>query len=192
LNSFDPFFVAIFAAWIAYQAQSLISINQLGLAVWGWALSGAIIGYSIFVSSQTEVVESNSELKRKNRSAKNGNSRLLIPALGFIVGASLSIPPLATDHNYFKALSSGDANKVIAAATAFPEDLIRTTSAAEILAKNNLVEQSKSLLDSVVEKSPNSYNAWVLLSSINPEGSNEREKAKQMMKELDPQNKSYK
>jgi O-antigen ligase len=192
LNSFDPFFVAIFAAWIAYQAQSLISINQLGLAVWGWALSGAIIGYSIFVSSQTEVAESNSELKRKNRSAKNGNSRLLIPAFGFIVGASLSIPPLATDHNYFKALSSGDANKVIVAATAFPEDLIRTTSAAEILAKNNLAEQSKSLLDSVVEKSPNSYNAWVLLSSINPEGSKEREKAKQMMKELDPQNKSYK
>ena len=102
------------------------------------------------------------------------------------------IPPLATDHNYFKALSSGDANKVIAAATAFPEDLIRTTSAAEILAKNNLLEQSKSLLDSVVEKSPNSYNAWVLLSSINPEGSEEREKAYKMMKELDPQNKSYK
>jgi hypothetical protein len=192
LNSFDPFFAAIFAAWIAYQAQSLISINQLGLAVWGWALSGAIIGYSIFVSTQTEVVESNSELKRKNRSAKSGNSRILIPAVGFIVGASLSIPPLTTDHNYFKALSSGDANKVIAAATAFPEDLIRTTSAAEILAKNNLVEQSKSLLDSVVKKSPNSYNAWVLLSSINPEGSKEREKANQMMKELDPQNKTYK
>ena len=33
----------IFAAWIAYQAQSVISIDSLGVAYWGWFLGGAII-----------------------------------------------------------------------------------------------------------------------------------------------------
>ena len=37
----------IFGAWITYQAQSLISIDNLGIAIWGYILSGAVIGISI-------------------------------------------------------------------------------------------------------------------------------------------------
>jgi len=38
---------SIFSAWLAYQAQSIISIDSPGIAVWGWLLGGAIIGLSI-------------------------------------------------------------------------------------------------------------------------------------------------
>jgi hypothetical protein len=34
-----------FTAWTCYQVQSLISINQVGLALWGWILTGALIAY---------------------------------------------------------------------------------------------------------------------------------------------------
>ena len=37
----------IFGAWITYQAQSLISIDNLGIAIWGYILGGAVIGISI-------------------------------------------------------------------------------------------------------------------------------------------------
>ena len=47
MEKFDPFYTAIFASWVGYQAQSVISINQIGLALWGWVLSGLIIGYEI-------------------------------------------------------------------------------------------------------------------------------------------------
>lgn len=192
LTTFDPFFVAIFAAWVAYQAQSLISINQLGLAIWGWVLSGAIIGYSIYLTKSDSPDDSGRKSTGRSRNISSASPRLIIPAIAFILGAALSAPLLLTDHNYFKALGSGDANKVIAAATAYPEDLIRTTGAAEILVKNNLVDQSKALLNHVVMKSPTSYNAWVLLSQVNPEGSKERETAISRMKELDPRNKTIK
>jgi hypothetical protein len=46
-NGFDPAVAGLIAVWIAYQAQSIISLNQLGLAVWGWIISGLIIGYEI-------------------------------------------------------------------------------------------------------------------------------------------------
>jgi O-antigen ligase len=46
-KEFNYAFAASSGAWVAYQAQSLISINQIGLAIWGWVLSGAIIGYEI-------------------------------------------------------------------------------------------------------------------------------------------------
>jgi O-antigen ligase len=36
-----------FAAWIGYEAQSLISIDNLGIAIWGYVLGGVVIGLSI-------------------------------------------------------------------------------------------------------------------------------------------------
>lgn len=45
-TQFDPLLATLFAVWIGYQAQSIISINQLGVAVWGWIFSGLLIGYS--------------------------------------------------------------------------------------------------------------------------------------------------
>ena len=46
--------IIIFTAWLAYQAQSLISIDNLGIAVWGYLLGGAIVGISIFDSELTQ------------------------------------------------------------------------------------------------------------------------------------------
>jgi hypothetical protein len=40
----------IFAAWLAYEAQSFISIDNLAIAVWGYILGGAVVGISIIPS----------------------------------------------------------------------------------------------------------------------------------------------
>jgi O-antigen ligase len=41
----------IFSAWIAFHAQSLVSIDNIGISIWGWVLGGSIIGLSISGSS---------------------------------------------------------------------------------------------------------------------------------------------
>jgi len=38
--------IGLFTSWIAYQAQSFISIDNIGLSIWGWVLAGFIIGVS--------------------------------------------------------------------------------------------------------------------------------------------------
>jgi O-antigen ligase len=38
---------SVFSAWLAFQAQSIISIDNIGITAWGWMLGGAIIGLSI-------------------------------------------------------------------------------------------------------------------------------------------------
>jgi hypothetical protein len=35
--------IAVFSGWIAFQAQSVISIDNIGLTIWGWILGGIII-----------------------------------------------------------------------------------------------------------------------------------------------------
>ena len=37
----------IFGAWLTYQAQSMISIDNLGIAIWGYLLGGAVVGISV-------------------------------------------------------------------------------------------------------------------------------------------------
>ena len=37
----------LLSAWIAFHSQSLISIDNIGVSIWGWVLGGAIIGLSI-------------------------------------------------------------------------------------------------------------------------------------------------
>jgi tetratricopeptide (TPR) repeat protein len=36
--------LTLFSAWVALQAQSLISIDSIGISIWIWVLGGAIIG----------------------------------------------------------------------------------------------------------------------------------------------------
>ena len=45
------FLAGLVAAWVAFQAQSLISIDNIGVSIWGWVLGGAIIGISISEST---------------------------------------------------------------------------------------------------------------------------------------------
>lgn len=38
--------LGLLSAWLGFQAQSLISIDNLGISVWGWLLGGSILGLS--------------------------------------------------------------------------------------------------------------------------------------------------
>ena len=42
----------IFGGWLTYQAQSLISIDNIGIAIWGYILGGAVVGISILPESE--------------------------------------------------------------------------------------------------------------------------------------------
>ena len=37
----------IFGAWVTYQAQSVISLDNIGIAIWGYILGGALVGISL-------------------------------------------------------------------------------------------------------------------------------------------------
>ena len=39
-------FATFFGAWLTYLAQAIISIDNIGIAIWGWVLGGAVIGLS--------------------------------------------------------------------------------------------------------------------------------------------------
>jgi O-antigen ligase len=48
-----------FAAWLTYQAQSIISIENIGLGVWGWILGGLVVGLSYSISESSTPEQAN-------------------------------------------------------------------------------------------------------------------------------------
>ena len=51
--------LVLLTSWIGFQAQSLISIDNIGISVWGWLLGGAILG----LAHQSNTTVSNDTIK---------------------------------------------------------------------------------------------------------------------------------
>ena len=75
------FIAGIFAAWISYQAQSLISIENIGLGIWGWVLGGVLIG----VAKLTRENDSNQNSGPVKNAKHNMNSNLTQPLISGVI-----------------------------------------------------------------------------------------------------------
>jgi O-antigen ligase len=176
-KDFNWAFAAIFGAWIAYQAQSVISINQLGNGVWGWTLMGLIVGIE-FNSRDKSVVVEPTNAQNRGRTVRKTKEKSLISSsqtLGAVVGLTfgllIALPPFSADRNYRVAAASGDAQTLVDATLAKPEDLVRTLSSANALAASNINDRALALARHIVEVSPNYHAAWQLIYRLEPVGS---------------------
>lgn len=187
---FDPVFAGLFAVWIAYQAQSIISLNQLGLAVWGWIISGLIIGYEINTREE-EVVQKQAP---KGKSEAAMAKQKVMPAtavgvfIGLLVGFALGTPTLNTATKYKSGLESGNANIVQNLASIWPQDASRSAQIALILYENKLPDQALAVIQDAKNRFPDSYEVWKVLASLSSAPAVDVAEAKAQMKRLDPNN----
>jgi hypothetical protein len=187
-QEFDVVYAAIVAAWIAYQAQSLISINQLGLGVWGWSLGGLLIGYEL--NQRGEIFRKVDEKVKKVKSPKQviPASSFLLAALGLIVGLAVSLPPYIAANKYYKAVQSGDALILQPNTYLKPYDKARFLYTAQIFINNKLDERAIAILRDASKIYPNSFDVWSKWASISSATPTDVEIAKAQMKRLDPNN----
>jgi O-antigen ligase len=55
--------LGLIATWVGFQAQSLISIDNIGVSVWGWLLGGSILGLSF--RSESGINQTNNQKDNK-------------------------------------------------------------------------------------------------------------------------------
>jgi hypothetical protein len=192
-RNFSPAIVGLFSAWIAYVAQSVISVNQLGLAVWGWVLMGALVGVTI--SPIEEEIKEQKLLKKtsvKNQMNLASPGTLLKVYVAFAIGGFISFMPLYRDINMVSSLQSGDAQRIENQAYDRPLQAFRMFETASILMTNNLNEQSLRISRAAVKSFPNTFELWKLLSVTPGATIYEIETAQRRMKELDPNNPTLK
>jgi O-antigen ligase len=155
-REFNAPFIAIFAGWVAYQVQSLISINQLGLAIWGWVLTGLIIGYEI---NTREAQEQSSPLAGV-RGLKN-------KALsGFLVGAIIAAVPLVNLTRIESDAASGNLENILKISKQYPNNIGMIEQTLISLYTQERYGECLELAKFATINFENSYVSWKILSLL--------------------------
>jgi O-antigen ligase len=180
-TTFDYNFAALFAAWVGYTAQSVISIQQIGIAIWGWVLAGAIIGYEI-----------NSRKDQPVKLSSRDASEILAVSAGLIIGLIISLPPFIADAQFRSTVLKGDITKIESALQRWPQNVSNMNFASDLFRKGGFPDQSLNMARKAVALNPRNFEAWqqIFLSQNAPEA--ERNAALMKMREMDPLNSTLK
>ena len=186
-RAYDGTFVAIATTWLAYQLQSIISINQIGLAIWGWVLVGALVAYEYSTRMQFETAEKVKATKQKELIF----SPQLVGGIGVVIGALIAVPPMSADMKYKSALKSQNVQQVEAALTPSylaPRDSSRLAQAVLLFENSKLPDLAYKYAKEGVAFSPDYFDAWRVLYSVTNSTQEDKKLAVRNMKRLDPKN----
>jgi len=95
--------LGLICAWIGFHAQSFISIDNIGISVWGWLLAGAILGLS-WKDEDTIAISGKAPIPKKNNLTFNTFFIQRFVSLMFLVPSII--------FSYFLAQSEVNAAKV--------------------------------------------------------------------------------
>jgi hypothetical protein len=198
-KKYDPLTVALIIGWICYQTQSIISINQIGLAIWGWVFSGAIIALERLTRTDTDSENISNKVtlakSKQKKNISNFDATGLRALLGMAIGIMLFIPPFSADLSYQTALNSRNVvalEKSLEGGYFKPTDSFRLANAVQIFERSNLPELALKYARFGVDFNPDFTDAWKLLYYVTGATTEEKQTAKEQLIRLDPLNKAWK
>ena len=187
----NNFVLAFVVTWIAYEVQALISINQIGVGVWGWVLGGAIVGIDKGLSID-QIANWNSlrevALVRKNKGKSLPASQFLTSMLGFAIGILLASPPWVADVAYRSASGTGNFAKIYGATQKLGSTQQHKELLLDLAMRNNLASETQQVASDLVDRYPRNFFGWRVLSVSASNTSEGRSTALQRARELDPFN----
>lgn len=196
-REFDFTFVSLVSVWIGYQAQSIISINQIGIAIWGWIFGGAIIAYErmdkMAVNTDTQIgVIQVKQKRKKNNTAKSQPSVVLATFTGALLGGLVALPPLVADVNWRSALGSGSQERLEQAIIQFPTTPNRLAEGIQIFSQNNLPDVARKYALILIDKYPNNFISWGAYAQLSDLTNDEKLLILKNLNRLDPLNPKFK
>jgi hypothetical protein len=191
-KQYDATFVSLTVAWIGYQAQSVISINQIGLAIWGWLLSGALIAFEFTTrdgnpGSVTQVDKKKDKTNLKNRQPLG----VMVATFSGLVGLLIALPPLTSDTKWRSAQLTRSAQAIEATMQSSyfnPENSTKYLNNIQALEASNLFDLSHKYALQAVKWDPESFELWKVLYLVKNSTAEEKAISLSNMKRLDPLN----
>jgi len=186
----------VFSAWIAFHAQSLVSIDNIGISIWGWVLGGAIVGLSI--SNDQQPAEDQKQFAVNRNQINLG--RISVSVAASIVPFILIVFLYRGESDSFKSTIQFDKNNATLQAV-FKDAQLKVINdplndptyklrSAMALVTNGFLDQGLPVVKKIYSENPrnmDALNALILISEqLNqlPDAINYREQ----MAKLDPWN----
>jgi O-antigen ligase len=195
IKKYDATFVALTILWTCYQVQSIVSINQIGIAIWGWILGGLLIGYKIPSDTNLQKIETKPQTGKTSgyKVSKEKKNISVIPIIvGGIVGVFVVAPPYSADVNWRSVLLKPNATNLETGAKKWPLTPEIIVQSSEIYSKNKLPDKGLELAKFATEKFPHDFRVWYFYYKIPNISSSEKALALKYLRELDPLNPDYK
>lgn len=191
-KDFDPILAVLASTWVGYQLQSIISINQIGLAIWGWVLTGAVIAYERSTrKNSTSPVEQRSNLGVKVKTQELDAKPALFASAFALIGLLIALPPLTSDTQWRGAQLARTVEALEATMKPGyfnPQNSSKYMTNIQTLEQSQLFDLAHSYAIKAVKWNPDSFELWKLLYLVKNATQAEREKALMNMKRLDPLN----
>lgn len=192
LESVNILYIGLVGLWVSHQAQSLISIGHIGVAVWGWVFSGLIIGYEIQSRNLPQEINEKPMKKAASANSESQAAKVVVAtAVGLIIGLIIALPPFVSAQRHYNSFKTGNGEAIMAATISKPYNRNSFFNTISVLRANNYTAQALELAEQASIKFPKSYSAWKLVFDLAPEGSKSREKALESLQFLDPNNSQY-
>jgi O-antigen ligase len=200
-KTFDPIFSSLFLCWVSWQLQSLVSINQIGLAIWGWLLGGLLVSYTLkFPDGNSVSIFSNRDHTKNHKKSKSNlhpitlDPRILLKLIAYAsIGFLVSLPPFIADAKMRSTiLGKSNVEQIIKLAETWPLDSMRINRLTVILAGNGELEKAAYLASFATQKFPSDFAGWKALYDLSPEDSPQKKAYKSKLQLLDPQNSEWK
>jgi hypothetical protein len=197
-RAYDGIFVTLTTAWICYQLQSIISINQIGLAIWGWLFGGALIAYEIATRPKSvgdsEKVQPDKGQKARVATKKQSESifsSTLVAGVGAVIGLLIAVPPYSGDAKWRSAIASQNVEQVEAALVSSylnPMNSYKYANAVQLLEGSKLHDLALKYAKVAVEFNPDHFDSWKLLYFVTAGSPEDKALALENMNRLDPKN----
>jgi hypothetical protein len=191
-KEYDPILAVLVTAWVGYQVQSIISINQIGLAVWGWLLSGALIAYERSTRHEDEEpIQPSSQPRKKIQNQAIRPQLFLVAVASGVVGLLIALPPFTADAKWRSAQLAQTVPALEASMEASyfnPQNSSMYQLNIQTLEQSNLFELSHKYALEAVKWNPEVFDLWKVLYLIRDSTAEEKALALENMKRLDPLN----
>ena len=173
-RNIDIKYIAIFIGFISYLAQSIISINSIGVVIWGWIFGGLLLA------------------QPEDRILPDKKIRLVTPiSVGLVLGFTIGFLPLKTDVSLIKAVNRGSVEGIVDASKSWPTTTEYVYNAIIIFNKSKFYEQELRIARFGVERNPRDFLSWRSIYR-NPVSSElDKKKALKNLQTLDPNNKEF-
>jgi len=189
---YNPIFVSMAATWICYQVQSFISINQVGLTVWGWALTGALISYEKFILRQPiSETPGGSKGRSSHVSVSNPISPMLVASIGAALGIFIAAPALNAETTWQTANQNRNLEtfkKALVPSFMNPASSLKYAQAVDIFQRSNLLDLAHHYALEATEYNPDYFDGWKQLYYLPNVTKAEKDEALRNMTRLDPLN----
>jgi hypothetical protein len=174
----DSFGILLLAIWAAYQLQATVSVNQLGVAIWGWILLGVMVSHC----KGEEIVQKGSS----NKNTSQSGLRVVGVSLLVIAVPLMSAPQLVSEVKFLSFANRADGLALDSLVSAWPQDSRRVNLIARGWANSGDPVRARDLALKGLAVNPNFYPNWRLLSELSSATPQDREKSLVEMKRLDP------